>query len=114
VLDDDRVRMVAGASGGPLIITSTLETVMGVMDFGLTVDAAVTAPRIHHQWLPDLLLVESGLPAATQRSLERVGHKVVPLTAKASVQAVEVRGTGATRVLHATSDPRKGGVPAGY
>ncbi|MFN2426001.1 MAG: gamma-glutamyltransferase [Candidatus Binatia bacterium] len=114
VLEDGRVRLVAGASGGPLIITSTLETVMGVVDFGLGADAAVNAPRIHHQWLPEVLLVEAGLPDATLKALARVGHKVVPLRAKASVQAVEVKGTGAARVLYATSDPRKGGVPAGY
>jgi len=114
VEDRERVRLVAGASGGPLIITSTLETVMGVIDFGLSADAAVTAPRIHHQWLPEVLLIEEGLPESTRKSLERVGHKLVPLKAKASVQAVESTGSGAARVLRATSDPRKGGVPAGY
>ena len=114
VLEDDRVRLVAGASGGPLIITSTLETVMGVIDFGLTADAAVTAPRLHHQWLPEVLMVEAGIPDSTRKALEHVGHKVVPLSAKASVQAVEATGSGTARVLHATSDPRKGGVPAGY
>ena len=74
---------------------------MGVVDFGLTADAAVGAPRIHHQWLPEVLLVEAGLPDTTRKALERVGHKVVPLNAKASVQAVEVTGRGAARVLTA-------------
>jgi gamma-glutamyltranspeptidase / glutathione hydrolase len=114
VIENERVRLVAGASGGPLIITSTLETIVGVIDFGLPVDRAVAAPRIHHQWMPDVLMLEPGFPETTRRSLERVGHKVVPMPAKASVQAIEVTGTGASRALHATSDPRKGGVPAGY
>ena len=61
-----------------------------------------------------VLLIEDGLPQPTRKALERVGHKLVPLKAKASVQAVEVTGSGAARMLHATSDPRKGGVPAGY
>ena len=114
VLDGQSVQLVAGASGGPLIITSTLETVMGVVDFAEPVDKAVSAPRIHHQWLPEVLMVEAGIPDATRRALEHVGHKLMPMPAKASVQAIEVTGSGASRVLHATSDPRKGGVPAGY
>jgi len=114
VVREGRVELVAGASGGPLIITSTLQTLMGVVDFGETVDKAVSAPRLHHQWLPEVLMLEPGIPEATRRSLTRVGHKVAPLNHKASVQAIQVTDTGASRMLHATSDPRKGGVPAGY
>ncbi len=114
VLDGKRVRLVAGASGGPLIITATLETLLGVVDFGLSTDAAVSAPRIHHQWLPDVLMVEPGVPDNTRRALERAGHKIIPMPAKASVQAIEQSPATGARMLHATSDPRKGGVPAGY
>ncbi|MFN2378417.1 MAG: gamma-glutamyltransferase, partial [Candidatus Binatia bacterium] len=114
VLEGGEVELVAGASGGPLIITSTLQTLVGVVDFGLTVDDAVAAPRLHHQWIPEVLLIEEGFPEKTAATLSRIGHRVVPMPAKASVQAVEVRGHGSRRTLHATSDPRKGGLPAGY
>jgi gamma-glutamyltranspeptidase/glutathione hydrolase len=114
VLEGGRVRLVAGASGGPLIITSTLQTLVGVIDFGLDARQAVEAPRIHHQWMPEVLMVEEAVPAATKASLKRLGHKVVPLPPRASVQAVQVTGTGAARRLQATSDPRKGGLPAGW
>jgi gamma-glutamyltranspeptidase/glutathione hydrolase len=114
VTENGAVRLVAGASGGPLIITSTLATVIGVLDFGRTTEQAVGAPRVHHQWLPEVLLVEPELPERTRKALEHVGHKVVPLSAKASVQAISVTGSGEGRRLEATSDPRKGGVPAGY
>ena len=114
VLENGRVRLVAGGSGGPLIITSTLATVLGVVDFGMSADAAVSAPRIHHQWLPDVVMAEAGIPEKTVRALTRVGHKVIPMPAKASVQAVEQLTADGARKLVATSDPRKGGVPAGY
>ncbi len=114
VLEGGRVRLVAGASGGPLIITSTLQTLVGVIDFGLDASQAVEAPRIHHQWMPEMLMVEEAVPAATQASLKRLGHKVVALPPRASVQAVEVTGRGASRRLQATSDPRKGGLPAAW
>ena len=114
VLEGGRVRLVAGASGGPLIITSTLQTLVGVIDFGLDARQAVEAPRIHHQWMPEVLMVEEAVPAATKASLKKLGHKVVALPPRASVQAIEVTGRGASRRLQATSDPRKGGHPAAW
>lgn len=112
--DGDQVRLVAGASGGPLIITATLATLVGVLDFGMDTEAAVGAPRVHHQWVPELLYVEEGIPEATRRDLSGIGHELRPLTAGVSVQAIAVTGRGQARTLDATSDPRKGGVPAGY
>ncbi|HEY2773737.1 MAG TPA: gamma-glutamyltransferase [Candidatus Binatia bacterium] len=114
VTNDGHVQLVAGASGGPLIITATLATLVGVVDFGLTSEVAVGSPRVHHQWLPEVLMVEPEMPENIQKSLKSVGHTLAPLNAKASVQAIDVSGTGDARVLHATSDPRKGGIPAGY
>lgn len=110
VLEDGAVRLVLGASGGPLIISAGLQTLISVLDFSQTIAEAVPAPRIHHQWMPEVLGVEKGLAAAVQRSLERRGHQLMPLTRGASVQAVERLGSA----LHAVSDPRKGGRPAAY
>lgn len=114
VVDDGRVALVAGGSGGPLILTATTQTVIGVIDFGLGAEAAVKAPRLHHQWMPDSLQIETGFPEATRRSLEHVGEHTTAMPAPAAVQAITVRGRGNDRMLEATSDSRKGGVPAGY
>jgi gamma-glutamyltranspeptidase/glutathione hydrolase len=109
-----RVELVAGGSGGPLIISATLQAVVGVIDFGKSTDEAVTAPRLHHQWMPDKLFLETGFPETTRSRLSAVGHSLADLSARASVQEIRVVGSGPDRVLQATSDPRKGGVPAGY
>jgi gamma-glutamyltranspeptidase/glutathione hydrolase len=114
VLDDRGVRLVAGASGGPLIISATLQTVLDVLDFDLGVGDAVAAARVHHQWLPDVLAVEDRLPSTTQLTLSRQGHTLRTVSALAAVQAVErSRDRGATR-LSAASDERKGGAAAAF
>jgi gamma-glutamyltranspeptidase/glutathione hydrolase len=114
VLDSRGVRLVVGASGGPLIISATLQTVLDVVDFGLGVGDAVAAPRVHHQWLPDVLTVEERLPALTQLSLERRGHALRRAPGLAAVQASERTRSDGTLRLFAASDERKGGVAAAY
>ena len=75
---DGRVFMVTGSPGGRTIPNTVLRTILGVVDFGLDAQAAVDAPRIHHQWLPDRILVEQGALAPGIRSrLEQMGHTVV-------------------------------------
>jgi gamma-glutamyltranspeptidase/glutathione hydrolase len=76
VLKDGKLFLVAGAEGGPTIITSVANVIMGVVDFGLDVQEAVNAPRIHHQWLPDELRLEDRISPDTVRLLKSKGHKV--------------------------------------
>src|SRR5262249_19135851 len=64
VLKDGRPYLVTGSPGGSLIITTVLQVILGVLDFHRDIAAAVAAPRIHHQWLPDEVLVEPGVDAA--------------------------------------------------
>ena len=64
-------RVVAGGSGGPLIISATLQTVLGIVDFGLDPAAAIAAPRIHHQWAPPALVTETELDADGRRRPDR-------------------------------------------
>lgn len=75
VLKDGKVYMVTGSPGGPRIITTTLQTILNVIDYGMDVQAAVDAPRIHHQWLPDTVYLEAGaLSPDTRVMLEKMGH----------------------------------------
>jgi gamma-glutamyltranspeptidase/glutathione hydrolase len=74
---DGKVLLVAGAAGGPTIITAVFQQLSAMVDFKHDVGAAVSAPRFHMQHLPDEVSYEtSGLPPATARALEAMGYKL--------------------------------------
>ncbi len=108
VTRDGQPILCVGAAGGPTIVSSTVQTIVNVIDFGLDVSAAISAPRIHAQWMPNALVVEPDVPRDVVVDLEKRGHKVVPMPTLATVQAV---GLSPER-LTAASDPRYGGAPA--
>src|SRR5690606_32457206 len=100
---DGRPRLVAGGSGGPLIVSATLQTLLGIVDFGLDPAAAVAAPRIHHQWAPAALATEQDLDPATATALTARGHTLRRLPFAGAVSVVAARdGT-----FVAASDQRK-------
>ena len=78
VFKDGKLLLVTGSPGGSRIITTVLQVIVNVIDHGMSIADAVAAPRIHHQWLPDEVFVERGLPEVTMRALEARGHKVTP------------------------------------
>ncbi len=114
VLDgDDRLRMVVGTPGGSSIITTVFQVVSNVLDHGMGLAPAVLAPRVHHQHLPDRITYEpGGLPEGVVESLREMGHAVEERERfSGDVQAVLVRSDG---TLEGQSDPRRGGVAAGF
>lgn len=75
VLHDGKPFMVTGSPGGSTIISTTLETMLNVIDFDMNMQQAVNAPRIHNQWLPDVTKVEPGyLSDEVRQQLEAMGH----------------------------------------
>jgi len=110
LLRDGRTFMVVGGAGGPAIISGTLQAILGVVDFDRDAVAAISAPRIHHQWVPDTLHLEPGFAPETQSGLLARGHALSEASKRSVVQAIVVRGR---KRLEAASDPRKGGRPAG-
>lgn len=77
VVRDGKPFMVIGSPGGSRIITITLEAILNVIDFGMDIQEAVDAPRIHHQWLPDTLYIEPrGLSTDTLRLLAGMGYEL--------------------------------------
>jgi gamma-glutamyltranspeptidase/glutathione hydrolase len=73
---DGKPVMVIGSPGGPRIITITLEAILNVIDHGMTVQEAIDAPRLHHQWLPDTVFIERfALSPDTRALLEQRGYK---------------------------------------
>ncbi len=74
---DGELVAVTGSPGGRTIINTVLQMILHVVDFGMAIDEAVAAPRIHHQWLPDVLRIErGGATEAVVRELQARGHEV--------------------------------------
>ncbi len=125
--------LCVGGSGGPTIVTGVVQTVINVVDFRMSVEAAVAAPRVHAQFVPENVLVEPEIASDVRTALQRRGHRLVvtPAALETAVQAVFYRppraqvDPGAStsiavaddrpaepRGFSAASDPRKGGIPA--
>jgi gamma-glutamyltranspeptidase/glutathione hydrolase len=103
----ERVVLVAGAAGGPKIISAVFQVLSNVVDFGLDAQAAVAAPRVHHQHQPDRLLLErQGFDSATIASLQALGHRVGHESALADVIAIGRQG----EAMAGAPDPRRAGV----
>jgi gamma-glutamyltranspeptidase/glutathione hydrolase len=111
VLEDGKPVAIAGASGGPRIISGTLQVLLSALVYGDDAGQAVARPRLHHQWQPDEVRVETGWTNNnTLDGLKARGHEVVSYKKSVGVvQAIVVKGGTIT----AASDPRKGGRPAG-
>ncbi|MGO1462734.1 MAG: gamma-glutamyltransferase [Marinobacter sp.] len=96
--------LVTGSPGGSRIITTTLQVIMNVIDHGMNIQTAVSAPRIHHQWLPDEVRIEQGISPDTVRLLESRGHKVVSKSAMGAIQSIMIGEDG---TLYGGADPRR-------
>ena len=106
VLRGGRPELVVGGSGGPFIVSGTLQVVLGVTALGRELRPAVEAPRIHHQGIPAVLSVEPGIAPGVRAALERVGHRLAPMPA---IGAVSAAGLGSDGTPRAAGDPRKDG-----
>lgn len=111
VMKDGKPFLVTGSPGGSRIITTTLQIIMNVIDHGLNIAEASNAARVHHQWLPDELRVETSLNRDTISLLEAKGHKVNVQSAMGSTQSIMVTEQG----IFGASDLRHSGSEAvGY
>ncbi|MFO0830667.1 MAG: gamma-glutamyltransferase [Phycisphaerales bacterium] len=114
VLEDQNpaspVFMLAGASGGPRIITGTLQALLNVLLFDCDALDAVSRPRFHHQWSPHTLQLEDALlQSPVKTALENLGHAVSRRQPVGAVQVIRRKHNA----WQPASDPRKGGAPAG-
>jgi gamma-glutamyltranspeptidase / glutathione hydrolase len=76
VLKDGKLFLVLGSPGGPRIITTVANILMGVVDYRMNIQEAVNTPRFHQQWLPDVSSVEDGFPSDIVKGLEAMGHHI--------------------------------------
>ena len=102
VLKDGKPFLVTGSPGGSRIITTTLQTILNVIDHDMNVAEATITPRIHHQWAPDQLRVEKGLSADTLKILQDKGQKISVQPSMGRTQTIQIREDG----FDGFSDPR--------
>ncbi len=113
VLQDGRVRMVTGAPGGSKIITTTMQTIINVVDHKMNALQAVIAPRVHHQWYPRRLYFEEfGLSPDTRKNLENMGHHLESRGSMCNAQIIVVDPESGLR--QGASDPRGMGLASGF
>jgi len=93
VLKEGKPVLVTGTPGGSRIISAVLQIVIDVLDYRMDVAAAVAAPRVHHQWLPDVVRVERGFPQETLDALKARGHEVLEPLGQTSANSIAVTPT---------------------
>lgn len=111
VLKDGKPVLVTGSPGGARIITTVLQTVMNMIDYGMNPAESAAALRVHHQWTPDELRVEQGFNVDTKRLLEARGHTVNTKASMGRTQTIQRNA----HALWGYSDPRNpDGLTLGY
>ena len=111
VLKDGKPILVTGSPGGSRIITTVLQVIVNALDGRKPIGDAVAAPRLHHQWWPDEVLMEPGFSANKIRALTKLGHVVTMGPLFGSAHSIEVTPQG----LVGAADLRaRGAAAAGY
>jgi gamma-glutamyltranspeptidase/glutathione hydrolase len=112
LLRDGKLSFVTGSPGGPTIISATLLSVLNWMRLGMDAQAAINAPRFHHQWLPDVILMEKDFPASLESALNAQGYQTRRRGHIGLVNAIGVDPKTGERL--GAADPRDNGAAVGY
>ncbi|RKF23544.1 gamma-glutamyltransferase [Altericroceibacterium spongiae] len=114
VLKDGKLFMVTGSPGGSTIISTTVASIMNVIDYGMNMQQSVDAPRIHHQWMPDQAMVQPGyLTPEAKAALEAMGHSFREVPSWGADEAILVEPE--TGMLQGANDIRRpAGLAEGY
>jgi gamma-glutamyltranspeptidase / glutathione hydrolase len=111
VLKDGKPFIVVGTPGGTTIPTSVFQTIVNIIDFGMSADDAVNKPKFHHQWLPDQIDVERSFPEATRIALQKMGYTIKE---RGSIGRTEVIKKIVGDGMEAVADKRGDDAAAGY
>ena len=112
VMKDGKPIIAIGAAGGPKIISQVALGLINMLDLGMEVQAAIAAPRIHHQWSPNEVVCDKSLSAETQGGLKRLGHKLTTGNGMGIAQAVARTSDG--QAFAGAADPRGHGKAEGW
>ncbi|MBK7104787.1 MAG: gamma-glutamyltransferase [Ignavibacteriae bacterium] len=115
VLKNNKPFIITGSPGGSTIITVVLQVILNVIDFGMNIQEAVNAPRIHHQWMPDIIYLEEfAISKDVKLNLENMGYKFGDrnntFRVLGSAQSILIEN----EKIYGAADPRRGGLAIGY
>jgi gamma-glutamyltranspeptidase/glutathione hydrolase len=111
VLYKNKPFLIVGTPGGTTITTSVFQTLLDIIDFGLSPSDAVNKPKFHHQWLPDILYIEKGFPADLTLQLQKMGYTVKEREAIGRTEVIRISPSGE---LDAVADRRGDDDAEGY
>jgi gamma-glutamyltranspeptidase / glutathione hydrolase len=109
---DGKLSFVTGSPGGPRIISAVLLSIINWMRLGMEAQAAINAPRFHHQWLPDRIVMENQFSPTVQRALDLMGHATRKIGHIGLVNAIGIDVLTGERL--GAADPRDEGSAVGY
>jgi gamma-glutamyltranspeptidase/glutathione hydrolase len=117
ILKDGEPYIIIGSPGGPTIITSVLQVILNCIDFNMNIAEAIEMPRIHHQWLPDSIYYEGeALTNDVKNELTKMGYAFVDEDADSRILGITegIMIDIINITIYGASDPRGGGLAAGY
>jgi len=107
--------MVVGTPGGTTIPTSVFQSIVNVIDFKMEPNAAVNYPKFHHQWLPDVVLLEKGFNTTTSDTLKKYGYKIVETNAIGRTEMIIIKYLpNGKKIINAVADRRGDDAVAAY
>jgi gamma-glutamyltranspeptidase / glutathione hydrolase len=110
VLKNNKPYLVVGTPGGTTIPTSVYQTVVNILEFGMTAEEAVNKPKFHHQWLPDMIFIEKDFDAAVKKQLEAMGYKITVRGNIGRTELIQIKG----KQIIAVGDKRGDDTAEGY
>ncbi len=116
VLKNNKPYLVVGTPGGTTIPTSVFQTIVNILEFGMSAEDAVNKPKFHHQWLPDVVYLENGFDENVKTQLEFMGYKIVMRGAIGRTEVIQVLDSpsGKKKKIVAIADGRGDDGAEGY
>ncbi len=111
ILKNNKPYVVVGTPGGTTIPTSVYQAIVNLVDFNMTADDAINKPKFHHQWLPDVVMVEKDFDAATKKQLQEMGYKITERGGIGRTEAIRFLSNGKRETV---ADKRGDDSVAGY
>ncbi len=110
VLRNNKPYLVVGTPGGTTIPTSVYQTLVNILEFGMSAEDAVNKPKFHHQWLPDHLFVEKDFDETVKKQLEAMGYKIITRGQIGRTEVIQIKG----KQIIAVGDKRGDDAAEGY